>query len=168
MIRIRPAHPDDAMDIAQVHVRAWQVGYAALLPYEYLQSLRAEDRAASYRFEAADHQTLVAVDDDAIRGFIRVGFSRDNPCTDEGEVSALYVSPDAWRGGIGRALMLSGRAWLTDHGYMQARLWVLEGNERAQGFYRADHWVGGDETRSEIVWGIEVDEVLFTRELRQK
>ena len=33
---LRPAEPADAMDVARVHVRAWQVAYRNLLPDEYL------------------------------------------------------------------------------------------------------------------------------------
>jgi ribosomal protein S18 acetylase RimI-like enzyme len=153
------------MAIAQVHVHAWQLGYAGLLPADYLKDLRPEDRAASYRFEVEGQETLVAVDAGAVRGFINIRRSRDNREADEGEVSGLYVSPDAWRSGIGRALMTAGRAWMTERGYVRARLWVLAGNERAQDFYRADGWVTSEETRVDLVWGIQVDEILFTREI---
>jgi hypothetical protein len=33
---LRPAEPADAMAVARVHVRAWQIAYRTLLPDEYL------------------------------------------------------------------------------------------------------------------------------------
>ena len=38
---LRPAEPDDAMEVARVHVRSWQAGYRGLLPDAYLDGLRA-------------------------------------------------------------------------------------------------------------------------------
>jgi GNAT superfamily N-acetyltransferase len=164
MVEIRPARPDEARAIAAVHVRSWQVAYEGLLPSEYLRGLRVEDRAARYRFDTDDlESTLVAVDDGNIRGFIHVGPSRDEEGPSDGEVSALYVSPDSWREKIGSALMVAGRAWLEDQGYCRARLWVLSGNERAESFYRADGWARQPVTRSEIVWGVQVEEILYLR-----
>lgn len=40
-MELRPALPADALAVARVHVRAWQVGYRGLLPAAYLDSLRA-------------------------------------------------------------------------------------------------------------------------------
>lgn len=45
---VRAACPGDAMEVAGVHVRAWQVGYRGLLPDAYLDGLRAEERAARF------------------------------------------------------------------------------------------------------------------------
>ena len=42
---LRPAEPGDASAVALVHVRAWQTRYRKLLPDEYLDGLRPEERA---------------------------------------------------------------------------------------------------------------------------
>jgi hypothetical protein len=42
---LRPAEPSDASAVARVHVRSWQAGYRNLLPDQYLDGLRPEDRA---------------------------------------------------------------------------------------------------------------------------
>ena len=42
---LRPAEPEDAMAVARVHVRSWQMGYKDLLPQDYLASLQPEERA---------------------------------------------------------------------------------------------------------------------------
>ena len=63
--------PGDEMAVARVHVRSWQVGYRGLLSAEYLEGLRAEDRARRYTFGAVAPsfpKTLVATDSDLIRG----------------------------------------------------------------------------------------------------
>ena len=52
-----------------------------------------------------------------------------------GELYALYVTPDWWSAGVGRALMDSVLASLRDAGYTSAVLWVLADNARARRFY---------------------------------
>ena len=51
---LRPAEPSDASAVALVHVRAWQTGYRNLLPDEYLDGLRPEERARRYNFASPD------------------------------------------------------------------------------------------------------------------
>ncbi len=66
---LRPAQPADALAIARVHVRAWQHGYAGILPASYLNQLRPEDRAEKYDLSHADPShpyTIVATDADII------------------------------------------------------------------------------------------------------
>ena len=77
---LRPADPGDAMAVARVHVRSWQAAYRNLLPQDYLDGLRPEDRAARYDFASQDLQkpkTIVAVDRGLICGFATTMPSRE-------------------------------------------------------------------------------------------
>lgn len=155
------------MDVARVHVRSWQVGYRGILPDAYLDGMRPEERAARYTFGDPDPgkpDTIVAVDDGAIRGFVTTGPARDET-GGAGHLMALYVDPDAWGRGIGRILIARGRAELVRRGHREAVLWVLAANERAQRFYVADGWTidGPDEQRE--LWGIVVTDRRFRRVL---
>jgi hypothetical protein len=49
---LRPAEPDDALAVARVHVRSWQAAYRTLIPDDYLDQLRPEDRAQRYNFSS--------------------------------------------------------------------------------------------------------------------
>jgi|GEM_PF-389678 len=63
---LRPAQPSDALAIARIHVRAWQHGYAGILPASYLNQLRSEDRAEKYDLSHADPShphTIVALNE---------------------------------------------------------------------------------------------------------
>jgi GNAT superfamily N-acetyltransferase len=53
-----------------------------------------------------------------------------------GEVRAIYVHPGHWGTGAGWALMDAAVAHLTAAGPRPVRLWALDGNERADRFYR--------------------------------
>jgi hypothetical protein len=61
---LRRPELDDAMAVACVHVRSWQAAYRTLLPDDYLDQLRPEDRAQKYDFADLDPlkpQTIVYV-----------------------------------------------------------------------------------------------------------
>ena len=168
IVSIRVAKRDDALDVARVHVRAWQVGYRGLLPDEYLSALRPEDRAARYTLGSLDPSapaTVVAEQNGAIVGFATVGAARDGGVANTGEILALYVDPSTWGLGIGRSLMCEARVILNERGFNDAILWLLEGNHRARQFYERDGWRHDDCLRTEEVWGIRVNELRFRRRL---
>jgi GNAT superfamily N-acetyltransferase len=168
-MQLRPAEPDDAMAVAGVHVRSWQAAYRTLLPDDYLDQLRPEDRAKTYDFANLDPlrpRTVVAAEEGVILGFATTMPSRDADLPEHGELCALYVDPDKWGQGIGVALIAAARANLHTLGYRQALLWVLAGNTRAERFYRLDQWVADGCRRTDSGWkGITVNEVRYQRGL---
>jgi len=168
VVRVRPAQPADAMEVAGVHVRSWQRAYRGLLPDKYLDALRPEVRAARYTFGQSQSEgptTLVALEGPAICGFATIGAANDQRDGSLGELLALYVDPDHWGQGIGRRLMVAARRLLTERAFDRAILWVLEGNERAERFYRADRWVPDGTHRQIEVWDVMADEVRYRRNL---
>jgi GNAT superfamily N-acetyltransferase len=167
-MRIRPAEPEDAMAVARVHVRSWQMGYRDLMPSTYLDALKPEDRARRYTFGAVDPKlpsTLVAVEDETIRGFATTAPSRDADSPSVGELCALYVDPDHWGHRLGVELIAAARLRLAAQGFTEAILWVLARNERAMRFYRADGWTSEGAIRKEQIWGLTLDELRFRRAL---
>jgi GNAT superfamily N-acetyltransferase len=169
VLSVRTATPEDAADVAGVHVRAWQTAYRGLLPDEYLDALRAEDRMARYRFDVTEPDqpaTIVAVDGGVICGFATTGPASEGAVPNTGLLHALYVEPVVWRRGVGRLLMAEARARLRGQGFREGVLWVLVGNDRAQRFYRADGWLPDGARRDQEVWGITVDEIRYRSPLR--
>lgn len=165
---LRLAEPADAMAVARVHVRSWQAAYRGLMPDAYLDDLRPEDRAARYDFATTDPakpRTIVAEEAGAIRGFATTMPSRDPDTQDHGELCALYVDPEDWDCGYGLALIEEARRHLSASGFSSAMLWLLEGNARADRFYRADAWLPDGTRRSEQMWGITVNELRYRRTL---
>jgi GNAT superfamily N-acetyltransferase len=167
-MQLRPATPADALEVAGVHVRSWQVGYRGLLPDEYLNGLRVDDRAERYQFDGDDDEaprTIVAVDSGVIVGFATSALAVDADATGSGELCALYVDPPRWGGGVGQALLRDTRERLRSRGFSDAILWVLAGNTRAERVYHRDGWRADDSRRQADVWGITVDEVRYRRTL---
>jgi|SRR5579859_906993 len=165
---LRSAEPDDAMGVARVHVRSWQAAYRNLLPDEYLDLLRPEDRAQQYDFATDDPlkpQTIIATEGEVICGFASTAPSRDSDLPNYGELCALYVDPERWGHGIGVTLVSAARARLFELGFRDAYLWVLAGNVRAERFYRSDGWAPDDVHRTDTVWDVRVNEVRYRRGL---
>jgi GNAT superfamily N-acetyltransferase len=161
---LRPAEPADDDAVARVHVRSWQIAYRGLLPDAYLDALQPEDRAPHYRFgERGPNRplTTVAIERDEICGFATTGPSRDGDRPDSGELYALYVDPSSWDLGVGRALMSGARERLASAGFEEAHLWVLDGNARAERFYRRDGWAPDGSRRPENHWGVVVHELRY-------
>jgi L-amino acid N-acyltransferase YncA len=109
MAKVRKAKAEDAAEIAFVHICSWQGAYRGHMPDEFLDGLDVEKRTNTWRELTQDSGKIVFVAEDSesnIEGFSALGPSRDadaNPST--AEVSAIYVHPEKWRKGIGRALL---------------------------------------------------------------
>ena len=156
------------MAVAQVHVRAWQIGYRGLMPDEYLAGLRAEERARRYDFATRDPArpgTLVAIEAAEVLGFATISPARDEDTIGRGELCALYVDPDCWRRGIGRALASAARSELYGLGFRNAVLWVVAGNARAEQFYRKDGWIADGLRRPQQIGSMSVITVRYSRDL---
>jgi ribosomal protein S18 acetylase RimI-like enzyme len=140
---IRRATVDDADAIERVQVETWRAAYAGLMPDGAVASFDVEARQRWWR-EGLAHEprpgseTLVAELDGAVVGFVSVGACRDED--GPGELYAIYLDSTRWGSGVGRALIERAEESLRASGFAEARLWVLEGNERAERFYRAAGW----------------------------
>jgi len=159
------------MAVARVHVLSWQAAYRNILPDDYLDQLRPEDRAAKYDFASRDPlkpSTIVAVEEGmspAIQGFATTMPVTDSDMPGYGELCALYIDPQQWGKGLGVALVSAARTHMFEHGFRNAILWVLTGNVRAERFYQNDGWAADGVRRKATVWGIEVDEIRYARRL---
>jgi len=168
MLRLHLAEPADALAVARVHVRSWQVAYRGLIDPQYLDGLRPEDRAARYDFTHADPampRTLLASEAGQVLGFATTMPSRDADLLNAGEIVGLYIDPDHWQRGIGRELIIAARAHLAASKFTEAILWVLAGNERAMRFYQKDGWQPDRARRTQVVQGIALDELRYSRPL---
>ena len=93
---IRDATVADAQAIGEVHVRSWQAAYAGLIPADFLAGLSVQARAASWARLIADGGSVLVAEDDGVI----VGFAAYGP----GRLFALYLLPEQWGRGLGRAL----------------------------------------------------------------
>ncbi len=141
---IREAHPGDARDIADVHVRSWRATYRNLLPGTYLRYLHRKRMTGSMMNGLLDPQYIYLVAEDPpeqVVAYICGGPERTGNPIYRGEIYELYVLPDFQRRDIGRRLMSALARRFHQRRYYAALVWVLAGNpnrrfyERIGGLY---------------------------------
>ena len=142
---VRPARPEDARGVAEVHVATWRAAYAGLMPAAVLDGLSVDERAAKWQgLLAAPRERgwalLVAEDACRVTGFVSTCAAREGGGPDVGEISALYVEPAAWDTGTGRTLHDAALDLLRAAGFISATLRVLEANARGRRFYERQGW----------------------------
>jgi GNAT superfamily N-acetyltransferase len=162
---VRPARPADADAIAGIHVRSWRAAYPDIVPQQILDRLSVERRAASWRttLESDGEERVWVVEDvGRVRGFASIGPARDDDLgRGSGELYAIYLEPEAWSLGLGRALFAQAVQDMRDRGFDPLVLWVLTDNARGRHFYEAAGW-GPDETSRMLDFdGTPIEEVRY-------
>lgn len=130
---LRPAVPADAAPGARLHAACWREAYGPYVDAGLLERQLADLvgwTAAWTRQLSQGPPRVVAQADGELVGFAVAGPSRDEPPVTASELYALYVRAAWWGSGLGQAL------WDAVRPAGACSLWVLEANERAQGFYR--------------------------------
>jgi GNAT superfamily N-acetyltransferase len=106
-------------------------------------------------------------------GFVDYSASRDDDTRRDGdagpapvgEVNALYLLPAAWGRGVGRLLMEAALARLTQAGFAQATLWVLDTNARARRFYAAGGWSADGAVKRDDSRGFPITQLRYRKSL---
>lgn len=135
---IYPAGPDDAVDLAQVHVACWRESYRGLLPDSFLDRMSPEIHAQRFRralTTPGDHDaTLVAADRSGPIGYVSGGPSR-SLIPGQAEVQTLYVRRAAQRSGVGHDLLIAACRVFVDVGARSLMISTLRDNIPARRFY---------------------------------
>ncbi len=136
---IREARPDEARALAAIQRDASIAAYAHVFPPELYPYPTAEVARVWEGFLADDKVTvLVAEEDGAAAG---VAAYRTE------WLDSLYVLPQWWNRGVGRALHDDVLARQRANGCERCHLWVLEHNDRARRFYERLGWAENGSSR---------------------
>jgi GNAT superfamily N-acetyltransferase len=178
-VSVRPARPDDAIEIARVQVVTWRTAYRALLPTAVLDDWDADSATASWRAAVASpptpaHGVLVALERNAVVGFAAFGPAElaagetSDPAGPTAELSTLLVEPRWGRRGHGSRLLAAVADVARRDGAARLQVWVPEADAVSAGFYESAGWApdgwartldtGGDEPLREIRWHALLDE----------
>ncbi|MGB7767558.1 MAG: GNAT family N-acetyltransferase [Verrucomicrobiia bacterium] len=138
-MQVRPATISDAQTIARIHVASWQAAYRGQMPDDFLNKLDVEKRAVFWRSRLTGQPrgVFVAELDSEIMGFCDLIPSRDkdtNPQT-VAEIAAIYIHPNHWRQGAGRALCHRALETARLENFSAVTLWALASNTAARSFY---------------------------------
>lgn len=161
-MKIRRMLRKDEAEVGRLYAKSWQAGYKGLLPQDYLDGL-GEWRWDS-KFTGLPGCFVIT------HGDIIVGHSCARAAADEamsgwGEVWTLYVLPEYWGKGFGKALLQNSVDWLMEQGYERVYLWALETNTRARRFYEKQGFrENGDTMRCEI-GGTIVTDIRYIKDI---
>jgi GNAT superfamily N-acetyltransferase len=164
---IRRATVADARAIAEIGVLGWQAAYRGLLPHDLLAGLSVGPREVAWRsMLESDPEgaapAWVAESDSRVVGFLSGGPPRDEDVPlPAAEVYAIYVLPEAWRRGVGRALLTTAVEHWRARGATTLVLWVLEANARGRAFYEALGWRADGHRQMLTLGGSQVPEVRY-------
>ena len=169
---LREAGPADAAVLGRLQVASWRATYRGILPESSLAGLSEEVQTAAFAQSLAQagpgFRIWLLESRGRPMGFAVAGPSRDpQACGPDpgaprtGEIHAIYLLPEAWGQGLGRALMDRALAGLGGDGFGAAALWVLERNARARAFYEAGGWTLAGAPRTQWQDGIALRQVQY-------
>lgn len=136
-LTIRSVLSEDSAAIEEVRIAGWRVAYRGLLPDALLDGMEVRPQLVEARANAMQDGRLkghVAVGDGTVRGFTLYGASRDDDIPGM-EVYAIYILPEDFATGMGRALMDASTVAMAAAGGTEVGLWVLTDNARGRRFY---------------------------------
>ena len=133
MLEVRAARGEDLVGAAEARVASWRGAFAGLVPQDFLDAMDPIAIAASWSESIASGRSrlYVASTGDRIIGYAGVGPERGPSAPPRtGELYALFVHPNYWGTGAGRALTDAALTDLRVAGCNAVWLWVLEANTR--------------------------------------
>lgn len=145
-MEIVKATSDHVRDLALIHLASKLEAETGIVDPDYLSSFTQEGYEAKWAewLNAEDsHQYIGYVNDKPV-GLISFGKLRTAPAGTSkirplysSEIYAIYVHPDYFQKGYGRALMVFAAQELMTQKHKSMCLWAIDKNKRACGFYNA-------------------------------
>ena len=161
-MEIRPATVDDMEGIARVHALSRHAAYAGLVSDEALARITTTSQVEHWRARLAAQRQPFSMYVATVRGRVE-GLALGCGSGREATLSALHVLPVLHGTGTGQALHDRLLADFASWGCGAAELWVLEGNERAQSFYRRNGWAHDGGRASHGIGGVDVPVLRYRR-----
>jgi len=161
---VRLARTSDVDDIAAVNVRAWRGHLGGVLPGWVLDSLDERDLAMVWASSILNpplptQRVLVAIDDDALVGYVAIGPSQDPDADPRAvELLALEIEPGRERQGHGSRLMAAAIDYARSSGAESAVAWCALQDEPRRAFLQSAGWAPDSAFRDVDVSGGAPDE----------
>ena len=153
-MNVRPARPEDARRIAEIHVETWRDTYPGVIPQEVLDGLSVDERERLWQewIPHPETRAFVAELDGGVVGFVTSTCWTDRAI---GELDAIYVAPAGQGQGAGLGRMQAGAGALAER-WDEAILWVATENPRARRVYERYGWAVDGERIDDSIPGASV------------
>jgi len=165
---IREATPQDAPQIALVHIKTWQQAYRHIFPADKLAALGQDHATRTERWQAninnPDHLPAFFVaenPDGEIVGIAAAGKQLKETYPFDAEIFLIYILPNYQGKGIGRGLLSATVRKLQQLGFSSLILWVLAKNTPGRRFYGKiggrlvgeDNYIRWDQNHQIVAYG---------------
>jgi GNAT superfamily N-acetyltransferase len=148
---VRPARPEDAVEIARIQLVTWRTAYRSVLPPAVLDEWDPDAAAEQWRIAITSpptpgHGLLVALERDVLVGFAAYGPAEltageiSDPAGPTTELSTLLVEPRWGRRGHGSRLLAATADLAEDDGAARLQVWLLEADRVSASFYESAGW----------------------------
>ncbi|RDI71204.1 GNAT family N-acetyltransferase [Halopelagius longus] len=178
-VTVREATADDVPAVRRIARRGWNAAYGDLLSQETIDAAMATwyaPDATRATVEGGDAAYFVAeptgdasepTSGDRGTPSDVVGFAAGGPSETAGvaTLSAIYVDPDHWGGGVGTALLERVEEFCREEGCETLEIRVLSENRVGRSFYRSKGYEAV-EKRDTKLFGEAVREFVFRGRLR--
>jgi GNAT superfamily N-acetyltransferase len=177
---VRPALPDDSVEIARIQLLTWRHAYRRILPRQALESLDEAWMAGRWRAAIEDpptprHRVLVAIEQ-AEQAYL-VGFAATGEVDDAAlapdedhasmlrpdlaSVTDLLVEPRFGRRGHGSRLLAASVDLWREDGFTTALAWAFEADQAMRGFLTSAGWEPDGATRALDVEDLHIPQLRF-------
>ena len=161
-MEVRLATEADVDEIGRVHAFSRNAAYAGLVPADALARVTPQSQARVWQERLAGASEPFAVHVVVVDAAVQ-GFAMGSAVGSTATLDALHVLPALHGRGAGRLLHDAVVRDFVRWGCRTAELWVLEGNERAQAFYRRNGWTHDGGRDAHPVGGADVPILRYRR-----
>lgn len=149
-ITIRLAKPDDALDMAEIHARSWEVAYKDSIPMEYIKEKNATHPALFQKIITNENTThyVIQVNEKTV-GIMCIAPPQDNDVGDDFlELHGIYLHPDYYRKGFGTQAIDFAFNKARNLGKKFMTVWVFAKNENTIKFYEKCGFAAENKTKT--------------------
>lgn len=140
---------DDRISVSRIYEESWKYAYKGIVPQSFLDGISNGSWVKNLDREGIFH--LVAVEDGKLIGTSSYCKSRFERYAECGEIISIYFLPECIGKGYGKKLLAAVVEKLSEMGFRDIFLWVLEENHNARAFYeRCGFFPSGEKMTSEI------------------
>lgn len=155
---------DDRLAISRIYEESWKYAYKGIIPQSYLDNIPTGHWAA--HLDNDKMHTLVVLEHGDFIGTASYCKSRFSEFAGFGEIVSIYFLPEYMGRGYGKKLLDAVITELTDLGYRDIFLWVLEENSRARTFYEKAGFVMGGKFLDDTISGRKIREIAYCYHVR--
>lgn len=164
-MKIEKITKSTAFDASRIYAMSWKSAYRGIVPDDYLDLLPLDRWESKLGGDYTDkfREDYILSDGGVFIASSSICEARDKAYSGWGEIMSIYVMPEYFRKGYGKALFSFALERLSEMGYHNIYLWVLEENIRARKFYEANDFHANGDSALLNIGGKELIEIRYIK-----